>query len=384
MFAAYRPVLAVPAVRRAVALGFLIRMPMFVTGVLVTLHIVTMLGRTYTQAGVAAAVLLASIAVGAPWRGRLLDRHGLRRVVAPSALVQVGVMATAPFVGYPVLLLVLAISGLFVVPGHALIRQSLITAVPPDQRRTALSLDGMVLELSAAIGPAGAIALAAATSTRWVLFGVLLLNVVAAAILWREDLPIHADEAPEAPIARRSWLGPRFLGVLVACAMATFMLSATDLGIVAAFREFGRPGLIGVAFAAWCLGSLVGGLVYGSLGRPITLQVLLALLSLVTFLPAFAPSPWTFVAAVTVAGVLCQPMITAGVEALTRIVPDRARGEALGFHGTAMTGGSAIGAPVAGAAIDAGGASAAFLLAAALGLVIALGGMAAVAVNRAR
>ena len=382
MFAAYRPVLAVPAVRRAVALGFLIRMPMFVTGVLVTLHIVTMLGRSYTQAGIAAAVLLAAIAIGAPWRGRLLDRHGLRRVVAPCAAVQVGVMATAPFVGYPVLLVVLAISGLFVVPGHSLIRQSLITAVPPEQRRTALSLDGMVLELSAAIGPAAAIAIAAATSTRWVLFGVLALGVVAAAVLWWEDLPIHADSAPEQPISRRSWLGPRFIGVLVACAMATFMLSATDLGIVAALREFGRPGLIGIAFATWCLGSLVGGLVYGSLGRAVTLPVLLGLLSLVSFLPAFAPGPWSFVAAVTVAGLLCQPMITAGVEALTRIVPDRARGEALGFHGTAMTGGSALGAPVAGAAIDAGGAPAAFLLAAGLGLAIAVGGALTVAFRR--
>jgi MFS family permease len=88
------------------------------------------------------------------------------------------------------------------------------------------------------------------------------------------------------------------------------------------------------------------------------------------------------VAAVTVAGLLCQPMITAGVEALTRIVPDRARGEALGFHGTAMTGGSALGAPVAGAAIDAGGAPAAFLLAAGLGLAIAVGGALTVAFRR--
>jgi len=59
----------VPAVRRAVALGFLIRMPMFVTGVLVTLHIVTMLGRSYTQAGIAAAVLLAAIAIGGALAG---------------------------------------------------------------------------------------------------------------------------------------------------------------------------------------------------------------------------------------------------------------------------------------------------------------------------
>jgi len=384
MLSAYRPVLAVPAVRRAVVLGFLIRMPMFVIGVLVSLHIVTTLGRSYAEAGLAATVLLGGIAIGAPWRGRLLDRHGLRRVVGPSALVQVGVALTAPFVPYAVLLLVLALSGLFVVPGHSLIRQILITAVPPEQRRTALSLDGMVLEFSAAIGPAVALAIAAATSTRGVLLVVLLLNVVAAAVLWWQDLPIHAEAALEDPVPRRAWLGLRFLAILIACAAATLTLAATDLGIVAAVREFGRPALIGVAFAGWCLGSLVGGLIYGAAGRALPLAGLLAGLAATTALPVLAPNLWTFIAAVTVAGLLCQPTITAGVESLTRIVPDRARGEALGWHGTAMTGGSALGAPLAGVAIDGAGPDGAFLLAAVLGLAIAVLGALVVGITRRR
>lgn len=374
MLAAYRPVLAVPAVRRAVAVGFLVRLPMFVVGVLVSVHIVTSLGRTYAEAGIAASVLFAAIGIGAPWRGRLLDRYGLRRVVLPSAIVQVGVAATAPFVGYAALLVVLAASGLFVVPGHALVRQSLITAVPAAQRRTALSLDGILLELSAAIGPAAALAIAATTSTRWTLFAVLLLGVIAAGVLWWQDLPIHADEAPGSPIRRRTWLGRRFVGVLAACASATVILSATDLGIVAAMREYARPGLIGVAVALWCLGSLAGGLLYGGLGRSIRLPTLLGLLGAMTALPLLARGPGSFLVAITMAGVLCQPTVTAGVEAITRIVPDRARGEALGFHGTAMTGGSALGAPLAGLAIDAIGFGGAFALGAGLGLVVALGG----------
>ncbi|HQK30292.1 MAG TPA: MFS transporter, partial [Phycicoccus sp.] len=64
MWSAYRAVFAVPAVRRAVLLGFLVRMPMFTIGLLVTVHIVTDLGRSYGEAGIAATVLLASIAIG--------------------------------------------------------------------------------------------------------------------------------------------------------------------------------------------------------------------------------------------------------------------------------------------------------------------------------
>lgn len=384
MFDAYRPVLAVPAVRRAVLLGFLIRVPMFTIGLLVTVHIVTTLGRSYAAAGLATTVLTAAIGLGAPWRGRLLDRFGLRRVVGPSLVVQAGAAATGPFVDYGPLLVVLVVAGIFVIPGHAIIRQSLVTAVPPEQRRTALSLDGMVLELSAAVGPAAAVAVATMWSTRWMLLIALVLNVLAGVLLWWQNLTIHAEEKPEEPVSRREWLGPRFIAVLVACATSTIVLSAMDLGIVAVLREQDRSGFIGVAFGVWCLGSLVGGLVYGARHQQAPLPLLLFLLAVATLLPAFAQGIWTLLLALTVAGLLCQPTVTAGVEAITRLVPDRARGEAFGWHATSMTGGSAIGAPIAGFAIDQGGGKSAFVVAAVIGALVAAGGAAVIGARHRR
>ncbi len=58
---------------------------------------------------------------------------------------------------------------------------------------------------------------------------------------------------------------------------------------------------------------------------------------------------------ITVSGFLCAPTITATVEQLSRLVPERFRGEMMGWHGSAMTAGSALGAPLAGFAIDHGG-----------------------------
>ena len=371
----YRPVWAVPAVRRAVALGFLVRMPMFTIGILVTIHVVTALGRSYTAAGVAAMVSTAAIGLGAPWRGRLLDRYGLRAVVGPAILVQLLVGAAIPFLPYAPLLAALAVSGLFVIPGHALIRQTLITAVPADRRRTALSLDGIVLELSAAIGPAVAVGVATSWSTRWMLLAALMANVAAGVLLWLLDLPIHQDAVPEAPVSRRTWLRARFLAILAACATVTVVLSATEISAVAVLREADRPTLIGVVLAAWCIGSLVGGLAYGAMRRQPTLPALLLFLGLTTAPAAVAHGPVALSVAMFVAGLGCQPAITAGVEALTRVVPDRARGEALGWHGSAMTGGSAMGAPLAGLVIDARGGSAAFLGAAVLAVVIAVTGI---------
>jgi MFS family permease len=56
-------------------------------------------------------------------------------------------------------------------------------------------------------------------------------------------------------------------------------------------------------------------------------------------------------------------------------VPERVRGEALGWHGSAMTAGGALGAPVAGIAIDAAGWPGGFVACGAIGLAAATVGL---------
>ena len=151
---AYRDVTALPAARSVLLLGFLVRMPMFCTGIVLTLHVVSTLGRSYGEAGLVSAAFTIALAVSAPWRGRLLDRHGLRRVVAPSILVTGLVWTALPFLPYAVLLPASALGGLFAVPSFSILRQALIAAVPQERRRTALSLDSVLTELSFMIAPA--------------------------------------------------------------------------------------------------------------------------------------------------------------------------------------------------------------------------------------
>jgi MFS family permease len=75
--------------------------------------------------------------------------------------------------------------------------------------------------------------------------------------------------------------------------------------------------------------------------------------------------------ALFLAGSCCAPTVTATVDTLSRSVPERARGEALGWHGSAMTAGAALGAPLAGAAIDRLGWQAGFTVPALIGLLAA-------------
>jgi predicted MFS family arabinose efflux permease len=374
----YRRVLAVPAMRQALLLGILVRIPIFAGGVLLTLHVVQTLHRDYGAAGLVSAAATVCIAVSGPWRGRLLDTQGLRRVVLPSLIVTAICWSIAPFVDYLPLLLLAALAGLFVVPTFSIIRQAVMAAVPDSDRRTALSLDAVAVEVSFMVGPVIGVWAASIWPTSWVLFTIEMLGVLAGIGLWFADPVMHADrsdiEKDDEPLPRRAWFRPQFLAMCAAAAATTIVLSGCDIAFVAALRDFGKVSLIGPVLAIWGLGSVIGGLVYGMLHRSISAFLLLGSLSVVTIPIALAPSVWPLAALGFVAGLLCAPTITATVDQLSAVVPDAARGEAIGWHGSAMTAGSALGAPVAGLAIDHWGWGAGFVSVSVVGLGVAIFG----------
>ncbi len=410
---AYRDVLADRDTREALVLGFFIRVPLWAGSVLLTLHVVASLGRSYGQAGLVTAASTVAIAISGPWRGRLLDRIGLRRTVGPSLVVQIGVWSIAPWVDYTPLLALAVLAGLFVVPTFSILRQVIIRSVPEHQRRTALSLDSAATELSFMAGPALGVWLATVWDTGWALFACQMASVAAGFLLWvrnprLRDAPsepdtdelgaaaradTHAHEADPArgtsdaaPAGRalRGFITLPVAAVYLAAMATTIVLTGTDVGVVAALRDFGQPESIGWVLALWGLGSLVGGLAYGAWHRSYSVFWLLGGLALVTAPVALAANVPTFAVIITVTGVLCAPTVTATVEHLSRIVPERFRGEMMGWHGSAMTSGSALGAPIAGFAIDHGGWQWGFLVVAIIGLVIAVAGSGAQLTRRLR
>jgi MFS family permease len=373
----YRRVLAVPAARQAILLGILLRVPMFAGNVVLTLHVVGSLDRNYGQAGLVAAAATICIAISGPWRGRLLDRIGLRRVVLPSIVVTAVCWSIAPFVGYWLLLALAALAGLFIVPTFSIIRQAVLAAVPEADRRSALSLDSIAVEVSFMIGPLAGVWAATVWPTSWVLFAIGMCDVLAGAALWIADLPLTTGAAPgqDDPaerIPRREWFRPAFVAVCAATATATIVLIGTEISIIAALRDFHAAGLIGPILAIWGLGSMVGGFIYGALHRSIPAFFLLGGLSLATLPIALAPSEWPLAALSFVAGIVCAPTITATVDQLSRVVPEQARCEALGCHGSSLTAGSAIGAPLAGVAIDWWGDGGGLVIVSVLGIAVAV------------
>ena len=388
----YRRVLASPALRRALVLGFLVRMPVFSGGIVLTLHVVSALDRPYAAAGLVSAAATIAIAVSGPWRGRLLDRMGLRRVVVPSIVVAAVCWSIAPFVSYWPLLVLASVAGLFVIPAFSIIRQAIIVAVPEEDRRTAISLDSVAVELSFMVGPALGVWAATVWPTEWVLFVIQMLGVAAGILLWvanpviREEREVD-DQGTALPVAaavaRSTWFRPQFVAICLGATATTLVLGGSDIAFVAALRDFDSAGSIGWVLAVWGFGSLVGGLVYGGLHHSISAFWLLGGLAVVTAPMALATGAPSLAVLGFVAGLLCAPTITATVDQVSRVVPADARGEAMGWHGSFMTSGMALGAPLAGAAIDLVGWQAGFVVVAVVGVVVALVGAVATS-GRAR
>jgi len=376
---AYRSVLRRATVRRVLALSLIMRIPLWAGNVVLTLHVVSHLHRSYGAAGLVSAVITIALTVSSPWRGRVLDRVGLRRTVAPSLIVLAVCWSIAPFVGYLALLALVGVAGLFTVPSFSIIRQALMSAVDESERRSVLAVDSVAIEISFMIGPALGVLLATYAPTSWALFACEFCTIAADALLFFVNPALRtaeaeAEHAAGKPIGRRGWISVEVLAVLAMAAAATVVLTGTDVGIVAALRHMGHQSWIGWVLGVWGLWSAVGGFAYGALHRSLPVSVLLGLLAGTTVPVALAGEPVTMVLLLLVAGVCCAPTITATVDTLSQVVPERVRGEALGWHGAAMTVGSAVGAPLAGVAIDAAGWRAGFVVSGLLGVVAAAAG----------
>ncbi|MFI9406391.1 MFS transporter [Nocardia sp. NPDC052316] len=373
----YRVVLASADVRNVLLLGALVRIPFFAGAVLLALHVVQTLHGSYVQAGVLSTVATVCIALSGPWRGRLLDRFGLRRTVAPSILVGAVCWSIAPFVDYVPLLILAAIAGLFDVPIFTVVRQAVIAATTEQNRQPALALESVSVECAFMVGPIVGVAAASVWSTTMVLFFVQMTLVLAGILLWVRNPPLRsaqdADRANAVAVPRRSWFRLEFVALCVGASAAIAVLAGSELTFVSAIREFDAQKWLGVVLAVWGFGSVVGGLTYGALHRKISTYLLLAALGAVTLPMAFAVGPISLAITGLVAGLFCAPTITASIDQMSRIVPEGGRGEAIGWHSAALTLGNGIGSSMAGIAIDAGGFPAGFGAAAALGLGIGLG-----------
>ncbi|GAA1048315.1 MFS transporter [Arthrobacter russicus] len=413
-FGQYRALLSVPAIRRLLIVAMLARVPHAAAGMVLTLHVVNTLGLGYVAAGGVTAAVTIGIAFGGPWRGRLLDKNGLRRTLVASIIAEVVVWSIAPFLPYWLLIVAAMIGGALAVPIFTLVRQAMGVMVSAQQRRTGYALDSIGTELTFMVGPAAGVALAT-VNTYAALIAIGIAGSLAGLFLFWFNPPTRSGQPgayldaaeyaaettesfeelapaeaaagvplPDSGRFRRmadrmldslSWMNIAILSVLAAAVGTGITLSGTDVGIVGVLREHGQQNQIGIVFLVWAGASLVGGLVYGSLHRKVNPLWLLAAMAVLTVPMGFASETWAVALLSIPPGLLTAPTLSSTSEWIADLVPEQRRGEAMGWFGSSITLGNAMGAPLAGAAIDMVGPWAGFGTVGVISAVLAVSGL---------
>jgi MFS family permease len=372
--AAYRDVLRLPGVAALTAVAVLARLPSSAAPVTLTLHVVLTLDHGYTSAGLVGAAATVGMAIGAPLLGRLVDRRGLRTMLALALCAEAVFWTAAPWLPYPALLVGALLGGLLGIPVYSVTRQSLAAMVPPAQRRPAFALDSMSVEVSYILGPAVGTLLALQLSTSTAMWVVGAGWVASGVALFALDPPTRAARGSGAaePVPRvRDWLDLRLVGALLATTAAVFLVFGTELSMIAGLQLSGQAGWLPLVNAVWCLASLTGGFVYGAARSARSLPLLVAMLGVATLPVALGGPWWSYALLLVPAGLLTAPSLAASSEAVSRLAPEPARGVVTGLHGSAITMGGALGTPLAGLLIDTASPSAAVLVIGSVGIAVA-------------
>ena len=381
MLAPYRSVLATPGARLFSAAGFVARMPMSMVTLAIVLLVVERSG-SYGKAGAISASYMLTAAVSSPLLGRLIDRWGQRRVLLPAALgfgagllaLLLAVEQSAPT---PLPHLCAAVTGAAYPPVGACVRARW-TAVLPDPGRlhTAFSFEAVVDETVFMLGPVVITLLATQVSADAAMLAVAAVGVAGGlwlAALRATEPPSTGTSSPrsERPPLRWMWLG----AMVVTAACLGSLFGATEVVTVAFAEEQGHKSATGPLLAIWALGSLISGVLTGV--RAVRATPLRRYQWGATAMAA-AMVPLPFVDNLLLMGVVLflggfsiSPTLVATMSLVESGVPAARLTEGITWISTGIGFGIAPGAAIAGRLIDEFGASTAYAVPVASGLLAA-------------
>ena len=365
-----------PAVRpfAAAVIG---RLPVGMNGLGMVMVVQQVTG-LYAVAGIVTGAFALATAVGAPVWGRLMDRHGQPRVLAPTAWVSgiaVASVALATVGGAPpaVLVALAIVAGLFFPPLSPAMRAAWrVIYRDEESRRFGYALDASAVELIFVLGPLLLSLLATWSAPQTPLLVSAGLLVVGTTLYSRtdaarasSDLAVPVDRE-DGPASRPAILAPGIAAVLVASALMAVGFGQTDTGIVAAAGQvLGSTTMLGILFGFIAGGSAVGGIAYGARSWPGSDRGRLLVL-LGTF--AATLSPWPFLlrmdhpplpllfALLFVTGLTIAPSLILFQQLLDEMAPPHQMTEVQGLLSASQTTGVAGGMAIAGFTVDAWGA----------------------------
>jgi MFS family permease len=369
-FGAYRSVLSDPRARAFSLAGFVARLPLSMTALGIVLLVSATTG-SYARAGIITAVATVAGAVAAPVWGRMIDRVGQARVLVVAGLVcnlSLTLLVVTVLLRLPLAITLLTAVGVglgFSSAGSAVRARWAHRLRGNPLLNTAYALEAVVDEVVFMVGPVLVTFLATAVHpalglASCVFFG--LIGALALASMRDTQPPTHtAAEAAAAKTPLSVWL---LVPVVLACGALGALFGGMELVVVAFAQEAGIPQYTGLIVMAWAFGSLIAGLLTGTVAwkaSPARRFRIGALLLGCSVLPLpFADHPVLVTVLLTLSGFFIAPTLIASVAVTQAAVPSTRLTEALGWTSTGMAGGVAAGAASLGYVIDLFGSRAGF------------------------
>jgi len=360
--------------------GLVARLPLSMLTVVIVLLVSSTTG-SYGLGGLAAAVYTVPEALAGPLTSRWADTAGQHRVLPWLAGANVAALlgfvaladAHAPLVA---LLGLLAVAGAAQPNVGALVRSRWAAALGGSAvLTTAFSWESVADEVVFTVGPVLVTALAAALGPSPALLVTLGFTVVGTAAL----TVLRASEPAPHPRGPRSQApgvaGLAGMWVLVVALTANgFLFGVVQVAVIAfTGGQAGHPLEAGVILAAWSVGSMGAGIVYGAMhpGAPLARQlgVLAALVPVSVLVLPFLRTGVGLGVGLALSGLVVAPVLIVCTRLIERIAPVGRLTEALAWVGTGLTLGFAAGSAVGGVTVQRLGTTAAFVVAVVGGLL---------------
>ncbi|EMF05796.1 MFS transporter [Serratia marcescens] len=376
----YFTLFSAPGSKAFSSAGLIARLPISMTGI----GIITMLSQvrgSYWLAGAVAATFAFSMALLAPQIARAADRYGQSRVLpyatGVSALALLLLLICTHYRAPDWTLFVFAAlaGGMPSISAMVRARWSEIYRGTP-QLHTAFSFESVLDEVAFIVGPPIAVGLSVALFPEaGPLAAALLLVAGVSAFAWQKSTqpPVY----PRNNQRQRAILAMPSMQILVLALIALGTIVGTvDVISVAFAEQQGQPAAASIVLSVYAGGSCLAGLIFGAIKLPSPLPrqfLYAAFATALTTLPLlWVHNVLTLAAAMFVAGLFFAPTMIVAMGLVERLVPPSRLTEGLTWMVTGLGIGVALGAALAGLAIDAVGIKAGFGVTLTAGLVVLL------------
>lgn len=327
-------------------------------------------GGSYGLGGTVAAAGAVATAILGPILGRLADRFGQRKVLIPVVILfafGAGLFIGAVHLAGPkwVLYAAAGLAGGCIPPVGSMLRARWTYMLEGSHRLpTALAMESVLDELVFIIGP---VLVTFLSTTGHAAAGMTTAAVLAItgsalfALQQRTEPPPGRDESRGGPSAIRA----RGLGILCVVGFtAGVVLGTFELTLVAYAKMAGRDSMSGLLIAGLAGGSMVAGIVWGTVNwlAPLNKRLLLTLstLTVLTLPTLIIGNVWVMFIFVIICGAAVSPSLITTFTLVEVLVPRESTNEGFTWIGTTLALGVAVGTSASGLVVDTYGANLGF------------------------